>query len=61
MKPLTELTAQEQEVVKHILNEVYFEASDYNNIEDFEPREIYYADIKLYGNYVQVLKNIFDV
>lgn len=61
MKPLTELTAQEQAVVKHILNEVYFEASNYNNINDFEPREIYYADISLYGNYVQVLKNILDI
>lgn len=61
MKPLTELTAQEQEVVKHILNEVYFEASNYNNLDDFEPRKIYYADIELYGNYVQVLKNILDI
>lgn len=61
MKPLTELTAQEREVVKHILDEVYFEASNYNNLEDFDPREIYYADIKLYGNYVQVLKNILDI
>ena len=47
--------------MKHILNDVYFEASNYNNIDDFEPRKIYYADIELYGNYVQVLKNILDI
>lgn len=61
MKPLTELTALEQVVVKHILDEVYFGASNYNIIEDFEPMKLYYADISLYGNYVQVLKNILDV
>ena len=61
MKPLTELTAQEQEVVKHILEDVYFEASNYNSLDDFDPRKIYYADIELCGNYVQVLKNILDI